>query len=87
LTWFWQQTWPDILRITIDLKTEYQQVTKILIILLADFDPSTSDKEIAMNFLIHMADISNTTKEWKACQKWIDLLFVEFFYQGDLERS
>jgi hypothetical protein len=37
------------------------------------------DKNFSMTFLVHMADISNTTKEWKACHKWIDLLFIEFF--------
>ena len=45
------------------------------------------DKKIAMNLLIHMADISNPTKPWKICVKWIDLLFIEFFNQGDLERE
>jgi hypothetical protein len=37
--------------------------------------------------LFHLADISNPTKPWELCQKWTDLLFVEFFNQGDLERA
>lgn len=40
-----------------------------------------------MFLLFHLADISNSTKPWEVCQKWIDLLFIEFFHQGDLERS
>jgi len=32
-----------------------------------------------MNWMIHLADISNPTKPWKICYRWIDLLFVEFF--------
>jgi hypothetical protein len=55
-------------------------VSKISSTISADFDPSTADREIVMEFLIHMADISNTTKPWQACHKWIDLLFVEFFH-------
>jgi len=36
---------------------------------------------------IHLADISNTSKPWKVCKQWVDLLFVEFFEQGDRERE
>ena len=34
-----------------------------------------------------MADISNPTKPWPICKRWTDLLFVEFFNQGDWERE
>ena len=34
-----------------------------------------------------MADISNPTKPWLICKRWTDLLFVEFFNQGDRERE
>ena len=33
-----------------------------------------------------MADISNPSKQWETCKLWTDLLFVEFFAQGDLEK-
>lgn len=36
--------------------------------------------------MFHLADISNPGKPWKLCQMWCDLLFVEFFAQGDLEK-
>lgn len=52
-----------------------------------DFDPSSKDKKEITNYLIHLADISNPTKPWKLWYKWIDLLFVEFFHQGDKERE
>eukprot|EP00344_Euplotes_crassus_P000195 CAMPEP_0197008248 /NCGR_PEP_ID=MMETSP1380-20130617/44473_1 /TAXON_ID=5936 /ORGANISM="Euplotes crassus, Strain CT5" /LENGTH=214 /DNA_ID=CAMNT_0042428751 /DNA_START=1517 /DNA_END=2161 /DNA_ORIENTATION=+ len=52
-----------------------------------DFEPSGKDKQHITNYLIHLADISNPTKPWKLCYKWIDLLFVEFFHQGDKERE
>ena len=35
--------------------------------------------------MFHLSDISNATKPWELCQTWTDLLFVEFFDQGDLE--
>jgi len=54
---------------------------------MPDFDPSGKDKKSITNYLIHLADISNPTKPWKLCYKWIDLLFVEFFHQGDKERE
>jgi hypothetical protein len=52
-----------------------------------DFSPSSGDKELATEFLFHMADISNPTKPWPLCKKWTDLLFIEFFQQGDKERE
>jgi hypothetical protein len=52
-----------------------------------DFDPSGEDKKIVLSVIIHLADISNPTKPWRLCYKWIDLLFVEFFKQGDKERD
>lgn len=35
----------------------------------------------------HFADISNVVKKWEICKIWTDLLYVEFFSQGDLERE
>ena len=40
-----------------------------------------------MSLIIHLADISNPTKPWRLWYKWIDLLFLEFFKQGDKERA
>mmetsp|Transcript_42214 Transcript_42214/g.57396 ORF Transcript_42214/g.57396 Transcript_42214/m.57396 type:complete len:82 (+) Transcript_42214:193-438(+) len=37
--------------------------------------------------MFHLADISNPTKPWDTCKLWTDLLFLEFFAQGDLERN
>lgn len=49
-----------------------------------DFDYTQgNDKRLSLNMFVHVADISNTTKPWTVCQRWIDLLFVEFYAQGD----
>ena len=54
----------------------------------SDFDTSQGkDKESIIKFVFHMADISNPTKSWELCKLWTDLLFVEFFAQGDLEKQ
>ena len=51
-----------------------------------EFNPTESkDKELLIKFMFHLADISNPTKPWELCKLWTDLLFVEFFQQGDLE--
>jgi len=53
-----------------------------------DFNPTEGeDKEKAMCLLFHFADISNPAKNWNLCVKWTDLLFIEFFGQGDLEKQ
>ena len=45
-----------------------------------DFDITQGkDKEAAIKFIFHMADISNPAKKWDTCKLWTDLLFVEFF--------
>ena len=52
-----------------------------------EFDPETDkDKDMLLNLMFHLADISNPTKEWRLCRKWTDLLYAEFFAQGDLEK-
>lgn len=45
-----------------------------------EFDPKGSDKDMTLSLLFHLADISNATKPWGLCQKWTDLLFIEFFH-------
>ena len=45
------------------------------------------DKQKILTFAFHLADISNPVKKWEICKDWTDLLYVEFFAQGDLERS
>lgn len=47
----------------------------------------SKDKELFIKFTFHLADISNPTKPFNLCKIWCDLLFVEFFAQGDLEKS
>jgi len=34
-----------------------------------------------------MSDISNSVKPFHIAKTWVDLLFQEFFHQGDLERA
>jgi len=54
----------------------------------SDFDPSQgSDKDSTTHILFHMSDISNSAKPFGVAKKWVDLLFDEFFLQGDLERE
>ena len=53
-----------------------------------DFAPAKGkDKLAVIKFAFHLADISNPIKAWDLCKEWTDLLYVEFFSQGDLERQ
>ena len=40
-----------------------------------------------LSFVIHSADISHNTKKFEISKKWTDLLFDEFYAQGDLEKQ
>jgi len=42
---------------------------------------------MTVKLFFHLADISNPVKDWKICKDWTDLLYTEFFAQGDLERN
>ena len=57
-------------------------------VLSEDLDPKSADeKHILCQELFHLADISNSTKQFDICLKWCELLFVEFFHQGDIEKK
>ena len=40
-----------------------------------------------LNFFIHCADISNPAKSTDVCRKWTELVMIEFFEQGDMEKK
>ncbi len=40
-----------------------------------------------LGFALHNSDISNPAKKNEICIKWRDLIFLEFFNQGDHEKS
>ena len=52
-----------------------------------DYSPNGGDKDLTLHMLFHLADISNSTKKWDITKKWVDLLFIEYFEQGDIERN
>jgi len=45
------------------------------------------EKAFICQQIFHLCDISNATKQWNLCEKWTNLLFEEFFSQGDTERK
>ena len=52
-----------------------------------NFNPADSkDKELLIKIMFHLSDISNPVKDWRLCKLWTELLFVEFFAQGDMEK-
>jgi hypothetical protein len=71
-----------------DMSKHFSDLGKFKIRVGSDnFDPSDEDKMECMNMAIHMADISNPSKKWSISLNWIELLFEEFFAQGDDERK
>ena len=52
-----------------------------------EFDPTTQEeKKFLCESIFHLCDISNVSKPWELCEQWTNLLFVEFFKQGDSEK-
>lgn len=53
-----------------------------------DFElKAEKDKLMILKLAFHLADISSPAKEWQICKDWTELLYVEFFAQGDLEKE
>lgn len=45
------------------------------------------DKMLLMSLLLHAADISNPSRPWNLCERWVTRVMQEFWAQGDKERS
>lgn len=52
-----------------------------------DISKTFDNQQTVLNVAIHCADVSNPAKQFDVYNNWIDLLFKEFFAQGDLEKS
>jgi len=48
---------------------------------------SPQSVQTVLNALLHCADISNPMKPWELCHRYADMVFEEFFAQGDQERE
>jgi hypothetical protein len=45
------------------------------------------NQQLILGFSLHCCDISNPAKISKVYDRWVDLIFKEFFNQGDLEKK
>ena len=45
------------------------------------------NQQTILSMIIHAADISNPAKPSQIQKTWVDLIFIEFFKQGDLEKK
>ena len=45
------------------------------------------DQQEIINFIIHTADVSHNSKDFKISSKWTNLLMEEFWRQGDYEKQ
>ena len=45
------------------------------------------DPELAMCFVLHCADVSNTARPFEVCQRWGENIAEESYKQGDKERG
>lgn len=63
-----------------DMSQHFSELAKFKARLASpDFNPKVQDKDVIMNMMFHLADISNSTKPWDVCRQWTELLFLEFF--------
>jgi len=52
-----------------------------------DFYCTPDMRKLIRAFFLHFADISNAMKPWRLCKYWAELVFEEFFTQGDSEKA
>jgi hypothetical protein len=48
---------------------------------------SSNNTQLALNALLHGADINNPMKQWEMCHRLANLCLDEFFAQGDIEKE
>lgn len=44
-------------------------------------------QQMVLSECVHTSDISSPCKDIKVCDKWLELVYVEFFNQGDKEKE
>ena len=49
------------------------------------FDDCFENQQLALDLCVHSSDLSFLARDFKVGQVWVDLLFDEFFHQGDLQ--
>mmetsp|Transcript_27170 Transcript_27170/g.84521 ORF Transcript_27170/g.84521 Transcript_27170/m.84521 type:complete len:1158 (-) Transcript_27170:109-3582(-) len=52
-----------------------------------DFYCTPDVRKLIRRFFLHFVDLSNAMKPWRLCKFWAELVFEEFFRQGDDELS
>ncbi len=52
-----------------------------------DLTKNFENQQSVLSMCIHTADLSNPTKIPEVYEKWTELIFLEFFNQGDVEKS
>ena len=52
-----------------------------------DIAKNYENQQNVLSMCIHTADLSNPAKLPEVYDKWVELLFIEFFNQGDVEKS
>ncbi len=69
---------------TFNIKSGHN-VDKLLV--LDNASKNFENQQLILNQCIHTSDLSNPAKIPQVYEKWCDLIFLEFFNQGDLERQ
>jgi len=70
-----------------DIAQHFSMLTKFRTKYVDSRSTKADDKPLAMSLLLHAADISNPSRPWRLCEKWVNLVMQEFWAQGDKERS
>ena len=52
-----------------------------------DLNKMYDNSQMVLNLIMHAADVSNPAKSFICYKKWVDLVFGEFFNQGDEEKK
>jgi hypothetical protein len=48
---------------------------------------NAESRQLLLNVILHIADISNVSRPWDIAKRWSDLVLEEFLHQGDLEKE
>lgn len=76
---------------TLKAKTENYEIVKGInlnrLIPKDNVTKAFENQQAILNLYLHASDISSPAKKTKLAIKWTELIFVEFFEQGDIEKN
>jgi len=70
-----------------DMANHFEFVNKFKHVMVNGEWKETKHKQLLLNIIIKLSDLSNVAKPWNLCKRWSESIANEFFEQADMEKN